>query len=86
MKTVHVAESWNRYCARLGLPTPDLDTAVTRPDVTIAHLMALAVLEAGGPLPLEAIAERLQHLALPPRLAAGASRCRSRKSTAAWSP
>ena len=32
--------------------------------------MALALLEAGGPLTLEAIAERLARLALPPRLAA----------------
>jgi hypothetical protein len=70
MTSLHAAGSANPYCQRLGLPVPDLDTAVQSPDVTIAQLMALAVLEAGGPLTLEAIAERLQRLDLPPRLAA----------------
>ena len=60
----------NRYCQRLGLAVPDLDTAVKSPDVTIAQMMALAVLEAGGALTLESIAERLLRLALPPRLQA----------------
>jgi len=64
------ADPANRYCRRLRLAVPDLDTAVKSPDVTIAQLMALAVLEAGGPLTLEAIAERLLRLALPPRLQA----------------
>ena len=68
MQPPHAADSANRYCRRLGLGVPDLDTAVKTPDVTIAQLMALAVLEAGGPLTLQAIAERLQRLVLPPRL------------------
>ena len=63
-------DSDNRYCQRLGIPLPDLDAALTKPDLTLTHLVALALLEAGGPLTLEAIAERLARLALPPRLAA----------------
>ena len=62
-------DSDNRYCRRLGMPLPDLDAALTKPDLKLTHLMALALLEAGGPLSLEAIAERLARLALPPRLA-----------------
>jgi len=63
-------DSDNRYCRRLGIPLPDLDAALTKPDLTLTHLLALALLEAGGPLALEAIAERLARLALPTRLAA----------------
>jgi len=63
-------DSDNRYCRRLGIPLPDLDAALTKPELTLTHLVALALLEAGGPLTLEAIAERLARLALPPRLAA----------------
>lgn len=70
MKTRQATDSGNRYCQRLGLPMPDLDVALTHPEVTIAHLMALAVLEAGGPLSIEAIAGRLGRLSLPARLAA----------------
>jgi hypothetical protein len=63
-------DSDNRHCRRLGIPLPDLDAALTKPDLTLTHLVALALLEAGGPLALEAIAERLARLALPTRLAA----------------
>lgn len=70
MSPLYAADPANRYCRRLGLAVPDLDTAVKSPDVTIAQMMALAVLEAGGPLTLQAIAERLLRLALPPRLRA----------------
>jgi len=80
MKSVPAADSANRYCRRLRLAVPDLDTAVKSPDVTIAQLMALAVLEAGGPLTLEAVAERLQRLALPPRLAAARNLSSLRKA------
>jgi hypothetical protein len=58
----------NRYCQRLRLAPPDLEAALGSADVKLAHLMALALLEAGGPLPLEAIAARLGRLPLPPRL------------------
>ena len=63
-------DSDNRYCRRLGIPLPDLDAALTKPDLKLTHLVALVLLEAGGPLTFEAIAERLARLALPPRLAA----------------
>ena len=76
----------NRYCQRLGLPMPDLDTALTHPELKVAHLMALAVLEAGGPLSLEAIAERLGRLALPPRLAAAGNPASLRKAWHGQSP
>jgi hypothetical protein len=70
----------NRYCQRLGLPTPNLDVALGRSDVRVIHLMALAVLEAGGPLSIDAIAARLKQLALPPRLAAAANPASLRKA------
>ena len=47
METGHATDSGNRYCERLGLPVPDLDSALTHREVRVAHLMALAVLEAG---------------------------------------
>jgi hypothetical protein len=80
VETGQVADSRNRYCQRLGLPLPSLDTALTRSEVKVAHLMALAVLEAGRPLSLEAIAGRLGRLALPPRLAAAANTASLRKT------
>ena len=79
-------DSGNRYRQRLGLPMPDLDAALRHPEVKIAHLMALALLEAGGPLSLEAIAERLGRLALPPRLAAAGSPASLRRAWHGKSP
>ncbi len=86
MKTDRVVESGNRYCHRLGLPMPDLDVALTHSETKLAHLMALAVLEAGGPLSLDAIAERLGRLALPPRLAAAGNPAALRKAWHGHSP
>lgn len=86
METGHATDSGNRYCERLGLPVPDLDTALTHREVRVAHLMALAVLEAGGPLSLEAIAERLGRLALPPRLAAAGNPASLRTAWPSQSP
>ncbi len=74
------ANSLNRYCQRLGLPAPNLHVALTRSDVRVTHLMALAVLEAGRPLSLDEIAARLKQLALPPRLAAAANPASLRKA------
>ena len=82
----HAMDLGNLYRARLGLPVPDLDTALTHPEVKVAHLMALAVLEAGGPLSLEAIAERIGRLALPPRLAAACHPASLRKAWHGQSP
>ncbi len=65
---------------------PDLDVAVTHREVKVVHLMALAVLEAGGPLPLDAIADRLKRLALPPRLAGAATPASLRKAWHGQSP
>ena len=73
-------DSLNRYCQRLGVPTPNLDVALTRSDIKVVHLMALAVLEAGGPLSLDEIAARLKQLALAPRLAAAAIPASLRKA------
>jgi hypothetical protein len=86
MKTGQVADSGNRYCQRLGLTLPNLDTALTHPEVKVAHLMALAVLEAGKPLSIEAIAERLGELALPPRLTAAGNTASLRKTWHNQSP
>jgi hypothetical protein len=70
----------NRYCERLGIPVPDLETALRYPMLGIADLMALAVLEAGRPLSPEAIAARLARLDLPPRFAHAADPTALRKA------
>ncbi|HOC17939.1 MAG TPA: plasmid pRiA4b ORF-3 family protein [Vicinamibacterales bacterium] len=62
------AEAANRYCDRLHIPVPDLDVAVRYPTLSVADLMALAVLEAGRPLAVDEIAARLARLDLPTRL------------------
>ena len=72
METNGAAGSGNRYCRRLGVPLPDLEGALAGHDVKLSHLMALALLEAGGPMSVEAIAERLKRLDLPRRLARAA--------------
>jgi hypothetical protein len=68
MATDRRAETANRYCQRLRLAPPDLQAALGNAEVRLVHLMALALLEAGGPMSLEAIAERIGRLPLPPRL------------------
>lgn len=80
------ALSANRYCRRLGIPVPDLDTAVRYPELSVVELMALAVLEAGAPLSLDAIAARLARLALPPRLARAAAPSALRKAWRGQAP
>jgi hypothetical protein len=72
--------SGNRYCERLGVPPPDLTAAVTRRDVRLAHLIVLALLEAGEPLSFDAIAERLERLPLSPRLGGANLRASLRKA------
>jgi hypothetical protein len=86
MSTRQATDSHNQYCRRLGLPMPILDTALLHSDTRIAHLMALAVLEAGRPLSLDAIAERLGRLDLPPRLAAAADPASLRQAWHGQSP
>jgi hypothetical protein len=86
MDTHPPADPPNRYCQRLGLPTPNLDAALARSDVKVIHLMGLAVLEAGGPLSLDEIAARLKQLALPPRLAAAVDPASIRKAWHGQSP
>lgn len=50
----------NRYCARLGLdPVPRVEDALARPGIKLFHLVVVALLERGGPMPLEAVVERL---------------------------
>ena len=80
MNDGQVMDSDNRYCRRLGIALPGLDAALTKPDLTLTHVVALALLEAGGPLSLEAVAERLARLALPPRLAAAGRPASLRKA------
>jgi hypothetical protein len=58
----------NRYCERLGLAVPNLSGAARNPETRLVHLLALALLEAGGPLSLDAVVGRLRQLDLPPRL------------------
>lgn len=50
----------NRYCARVGLVSvPCVEDALGRRDVTLFHLMVVALLERGRPMTVEEIAERL---------------------------
>jgi hypothetical protein len=76
----------NQYCDRLRLPVPDLDVALTHLEVRVAHLMALAVLEAGRPLSLDAIADRLERLVVPARVATAVDAVSLRRAWHGHSP
>src|SRR6266540_5896429 len=50
----------NRYCERLGLASvPRVEDVLGRDKVNLFHLMVVALLERGGPMAVEEIAERL---------------------------
>lgn len=50
----------NRYCERIGLASvPRVEDVAHRADVNLFHLMVVALLERGGPMTVEEIAERL---------------------------
>lgn len=50
----------NSYCERLDLPVPSVAQVAAKPGVKLFHLMVVTLLERGEPLPLKAIAGRLQ--------------------------
>jgi hypothetical protein len=37
MEAGQVPDSRNRHCQRLGLPLPDLNTALTHPETKVVH-------------------------------------------------
>jgi hypothetical protein len=50
----------NRYCERVGLTSvPRVEDVLSRNEVNLFHLMVVALLERGGPMAVEEIAERL---------------------------
>ncbi len=50
----------NRYCERVGLASvPRVEDVLDRDEVTLFHLMVVALLERGRPMTVEEIAERL---------------------------
>ena len=51
--------SGNPYCEKLEIPVPSVDTLASLSNISLFHLMVVALLEEGRPLSLDAIAERL---------------------------
>lgn len=49
----------NRYCERLAIPRPAVERFIGRHDMSLLRLIVLALLEHGGPLSMEEIADRL---------------------------
>jgi hypothetical protein len=49
----------NPYCDKLGIAVPRVEDAAGRKGVKLLHLMAVAILERGGPMGLHEIVERL---------------------------
>jgi hypothetical protein len=49
----------NRYCERLAIPRPAVEHFIGRHDTSLLQLIVLALLEHGGPLSMEEIADRL---------------------------
>jgi hypothetical protein len=50
----------NPYCARLGIAVPRIEDMTGRKGVKLFHLMAVAILERGGPMSIEEIVRRLE--------------------------
>jgi hypothetical protein len=50
----------NAYCDGLGIAVPSVDLLAARPGVKLFHLMIAVLLEHGGALDIEAIAERVE--------------------------
>jgi hypothetical protein len=47
------------YCELIRIPTPSLDDLAGRRDVKLFHLMVVALLERGGPMSIDELADRL---------------------------
>ncbi len=63
----------NRYCERVGLASmPCVEDVLDRDEVSLFHLMVVALLERGRPMTVEQIAERLNEGARSPE---GATWC-----------
>ncbi|WP_437946123.1 hypothetical protein WME98_35690 [Sorangium sp. So ce296] len=50
----------NRYCERLGIAVPRVEDVAAQGTAKLFHLMIVALLERGGPMTLDEIAERLE--------------------------
>jgi hypothetical protein len=58
----------NTYCRRLGISVPRVEVVAQIPEVRLFHLVVVALIERGGPMTVDEIAERLDRAALPARL------------------
>ena len=55
-----VSTTGNRYCERIGLMrVPRVQDVLGRSEMNLFHLMVVTLLERGGPMTAEEIAERL---------------------------
>jgi hypothetical protein len=57
----------NTYCQRLGISVPRVEVVAQIPEVRLFHLVVVALIERGGPMTVDEIAERLDRAALPAR-------------------
>ena len=57
----------NAYCARFELAVPSLETVLARGQPKLLHLLVIALLEHGGHMSLQAVAERLGALGVQTR-------------------
>jgi len=64
----------NRYCERLGLPTPRVEEVAGRKGVSLRHLLVVAPLDHGRPAGLDALARPMSTAELGQSLVEGAPR------------
>ncbi len=55
-----MSETSNIYCTRLGIPVPRVEDVLAQKGARLLHVMVVALLEGGGPMTVEEIAERLK--------------------------
>jgi len=60
-------ESENAYCELLGIPVPDLAKVRAEKNPKLLHLMVVAMLERGEPMPMEEIGRQLLAAGFQPR-------------------
>ncbi len=75
-----MTDSSNRYCQRLRIPVPTVESAAAQPEVNLFLLMVVALLEHGSPMSLDLVAARLERASLSRRLVKGDLRSAMRKA------
>lgn len=50
----------NKYCDKIGMPAPRVEDFAAKKNVKLFHLVIIALLERGGPMTLDEIADRLE--------------------------